>query len=402
MRVLMLSWEFPPRIVSGTATRVYSLSRSLVEKGAGVHVATCDFPNALPKETVDGIKVSRVGSSGFPQTDFLLWVINLNSMMIDKGDSILRMDGPFDLIHVHDWLLAMAAVELRNRFGLPLVTSIHASVFGRQDDGIRGYRKNIRSLENFLATESDRVICHSGQVLSQLIDNFELPESRRKAIELIPDGSDEPSPDRPALADPATAGAPVTKKNVLYVGDLTRKNEVVTLLQAIAKLRQQGVDVDLTVAGDGSQRGNLIAEVHALGIQRQVSFMGAVDHETLVTLYKLSDTIAVPSLYKESGFVVVAAMASLTPAVASDMSGITEIVENGMAGANVQPGDSNALAKAIFSSLVDNSSIARRNAPQPGATCDWGLVGSKTIRVYEGAMVAAGRQKAAKVPGRTA
>lgn len=407
MRVLMLSWEFPPRIIGGTATHVYNLSRSLTERDAKVHVVTCDFPNAPPKEVVDGIHVSRVNSSGFPQTDFLLWVIHLNSLMIDKGDYVLKSEGPFDLIHVHDWLVAMAAVELRNRFGLPLVTTLHATVFGRQGDESKGYRKNIRSLEQFLAVESHKVICHSGSVLAKLMDNFELPEYKKKAIELIPDGTDEPRTGGPDLAGPGQV-MPVTKKNVLYVGDLVRKNGLVDLIDAVAKLRQQGVDVDLTVVGDGPHRGHLIADVHARELQSHVSFMGAVDQATLVTLYKLSDVISVPSLYERAGLVVAAAMAGLVPVVASDMGGISEIVESGMTGTNVPPGDSNALAKAVFSSIVDNSfagAVQRDARLSVDGIGDWNLLGDKTLKVYKSVIPAAGKKPAGaggKIGGRNA
>jgi glycogen(starch) synthase len=400
MRVLMLSWEFPPRIISGTASRVYNLSKSLAEGGTDVHVATCDFPNALSKEKVDGIRVSRVNSSGFPDTDFLLWVINLNSMMIDKGDAILRNEGPFDLIHVHDWVLAMAAVELRNRYSLPLVTSIHATVFGRHGEESRGYRKNVRSLEQFLALESNKVICHSSYVLNQLTDSFELPEDKKKTIEFIPDDTDERRlVEQGHLHDPSPAKMSGPNKSVLYVGDLVRTNGVVTLIDAIAKLRQQGIDVDLTVVGDGPYRGDLMAEVYAKGMQKHISFMGAVDQETLLTLYKLSDVVTIPSLYERSAFVVVAALASLIPVVASDMGGISEIVENGMTGINVPPNDSNMLAKAVFSCLVDNSSYTRTSAPRTEGRCDWGLVSGKTLKVYEGAILAAGKPAGSKTRG---
>src|SRR3989442_3136423 len=133
----MLTWEFPPRIIGGISTHVYHLSRALVEKGTLVRVITCDFPKAPAQEIIDGVLVSRVDSGRVPESNFLLWIYRLNSQMISKTTELLETER-FDLIHAHDWVVGTAAVELKNRLDLPLISIIHAIEIGRSGslDGV--------------------------------------------------------------------------------------------------------------------------------------------------------------------------------------------------------------------------------------------------------------------------
>jgi 1,4-alpha-glucan branching enzyme len=74
MTVMMLSWEFPPRIIGGISPHVYYLSKSLVKQGVNVHVVTCDFPDTPTYEVVDGIEVHRIDSYRNPSPDFPTWI----------------------------------------------------------------------------------------------------------------------------------------------------------------------------------------------------------------------------------------------------------------------------------------------------------------------------------------
>jgi len=107
--VLMLSWEFPPRIIGGIAPHVYELSKKLVSKGIDVHVVTCDFPGALAHEEVNGVQVDRVDSYSYPTPDFATWIGMMNVNMQIRAAEILRSSRErIRLIHAHDWLVANA------------------------------------------------------------------------------------------------------------------------------------------------------------------------------------------------------------------------------------------------------------------------------------------------------
>src|SRR5947207_3870276 len=115
----MLTWEFPPRIIGGISPHVYHLSRALVEKGTSVRVITCDFPNAPAEEIIDGVPVSRVDSGRVPESNFLLWIYDMNSQMISKATELFESER-FDLIHAHNWVVGRADVELTEPVGIPV------------------------------------------------------------------------------------------------------------------------------------------------------------------------------------------------------------------------------------------------------------------------------------------
>ena len=111
MRILMLSWEYPPKVVGGIARHVCDLSRALADGGVEVDVITCEHPDAPPEETHGKLRIHRVQVP--LGNDFVHWVHNLNAATEAKADELLessrcgRRRGPV-IIHSHDWLSAVA------------------------------------------------------------------------------------------------------------------------------------------------------------------------------------------------------------------------------------------------------------------------------------------------------
>ena len=130
MRVMMLSWEYPPRIVGGISPHVYELSQQLVKKGIEVHVVTKSTPNA-PDEEVEpsGVHVHRVHLTGTPN-DFLHEIQLLNQATERKVRQLLedwRPGGQPTIFHAHDWLSLESARELKYEYKLPMVATVHAT-----------------------------------------------------------------------------------------------------------------------------------------------------------------------------------------------------------------------------------------------------------------------------------
>ncbi|MCA1991468.1 MAG: glycosyltransferase family 4 protein, partial [Coleofasciculus sp. S288] len=129
MKILVLTWEFPPRIVGGIARHVAELYPELVKLGHEVHLITVEFGKAPMYEVVDGVRVHRVPVAA--SHDFFHWVVNLNDSMGHHGGKLLSEEGPFDIIHAHDWLVGDAAIALKHIFKVPLIATIHATEYGR-------------------------------------------------------------------------------------------------------------------------------------------------------------------------------------------------------------------------------------------------------------------------------
>src|SRR5690349_19485679 len=131
---MMLSWEYPPRIVGGISPHVYELSQELVKLGVEVHVVTKATPQAPDEETeASGVNVHRVHLEGTPN-DFLHEIQLLNIATEKRVRKLLedwRPGGQPTLFHAHDWLSLDAARELKYDYKLPIVATVHATETGR-------------------------------------------------------------------------------------------------------------------------------------------------------------------------------------------------------------------------------------------------------------------------------
>ena len=113
MKILMLTWEYPPRIVGGIARVVYDLSQKLTKEGHDVTVVTYRDGNVPYVEDDNGVKVYRVDNYMISSNNFIDWILQLNFNMIAKAGEIIAENGNFDVNHAHDWLVASAAKTLK-------------------------------------------------------------------------------------------------------------------------------------------------------------------------------------------------------------------------------------------------------------------------------------------------
>ena len=379
--VLLLSWEYPPRIIGGISTHVYHLSRSLASQGVSVHVVTCSFPGAPSEETVDGVRVTRVENSRLLQANFLLWIYHLNSQMISKTTELLETE-KFDLIHAHDWVVGRAAVELKNRLGLPLISTIHATEIGRGGRLDGEYRRKVREIERLLVEQSDGIICCSNYMLDHI--QHELSAANAK-IHVIPNGVEVDRFKNNGGPQLFSAEVSEDRKIILYVGRIVREKGIFTLLEALDELRTRGKDVSLVFVGEGPLKEDLAKEVLRRRLSDRVKITGFVDQEKLVSLYNSCDAFVLPSHYEPFGMVALEAMASRVPVVVSDVGGLSEIVEDGVTGVKVPSSDPHALAEGILR-VLDNQELSQRLKENAYRAVQeryrWDLIAEKTLEAY--------------------
>ena len=113
MKILMLTWEYPPRIVGGIARVVHDLSKRLIKDGHEVTVVTYKEGDLPDYENDKGVKVYRVNNYMINPNNFIDWIMQLNFNLVAKATEIIQKEGPFDVIHAHDWLVAYAAKTLK-------------------------------------------------------------------------------------------------------------------------------------------------------------------------------------------------------------------------------------------------------------------------------------------------
>jgi glycogen synthase len=179
-RVLILSWEYPPLIEGGLARHVRKLSEGLVDRGVEVHVLTRGGEGSPSDDAVAGVQIHRVLEPKRPTDlgEFVAWVERMNSDMLAAGVE-LGDRYEFDLVHGHDWLVAMAGDHLARRFSCPLVMTIHATEHGRHQGRVEHHpQSHVHAEERGMARRARRVIVCSHYMRGHVADVLGLAADR--------------------------------------------------------------------------------------------------------------------------------------------------------------------------------------------------------------------------------
>ena len=386
LTVMMLTWEFPPRIIGGISPHVYHLSKSLAKNGAKVYVVTCDFPGAPQHEVVDGVEVFRIDSYKNPSPNFATWVYLMNMNMQKEAAAIVNsLGGKVDVFHAHDWLVANAGIGLKHVFRKPLLATIHSTEIGRRD-GIRtDYERMIHETEAWLTYEAWKVICCSNYMVSHVRWAFGLPEDK---LIMVPNGVNvqEYATNKNAdLSQFRRKFALPEEKIVLFVGRLVYEKGIHVLINTVPKVLEK-VNAKFVVVGNGYMKEPLSNLIRGLSLTHKVMFTGFVDEETLRNLQRCADVSVVPSFFEPFGIVALEAMAAKSPLVVSDTGGLSEIVEHDVTGVKVYPNNLDSLAWGMTRVLLDEkyANWLKNNAyKKTQEEYNWDRIGRQTKNVYE-------------------
>ncbi len=237
LSVMMLSWEYPPRVIGGISPHIYFLSKSLAKNNVKVHVVTCDFPGAPLHEVVDGVEVHRIDSYKNPAPDFATWVYLMNMNMQKEAAAIAsKLPEPIDVFHAHDWLVANAGIGLKHIFRKPLIVTMHSTEIGRRDGLHTNSEKMIHETEAWLTYEAWKVICCSDYMVQHVKWAFGLPNDK---LIMIPNGVNPYVYDgieRQDLKEFRRKFALPEEKLVLYVGRLVYEKGIHILINAVPRV----------------------------------------------------------------------------------------------------------------------------------------------------------------------
>ena len=385
VRALLLSWEYPPRIVGGLGRHVAALTSALGRAGHGVDVVAREHPSAPAVESRGPVHVARVDASPpvVPFDDLLPWVMAFNTAVLAAGARAAR-ERPVDVVHVHDWLVASAGAELADLLDVPLVATVHATEWGRHRGHLPpGVSPTIHAVEGWLTERADAVITCSSYMRDQVRELFGRPEA---AIDVIPNGVDvgwfalDPAEVRAFRRTLAEDGTHL----VLFAGRLEYEKGVQTVLHALERVTDLAGPVRFLVAGVGTYTDELRALVERLGLGHRVRFTGFLEEQALRLHYAAADVAVAPSLYEPFGLVAAEAMACGTPVVASDTGGLREILAGGH-GLTFPPEDAEELADRIVEVLTDPAlaaDLVARGLRHIRARFDWDDVATRTAAVY--------------------
>lgn len=384
MKILMLTWEYPPRIVGGIARVVHDLSKRLIKDGHEVTVITYKEGDLPEYENDKGVEVYRVENYMIHPNSFIDWTLQLNFNMVAKAAELINKNGKFDVIHAHDWLVASSAKTLKQSYGIPLVATIHATESGRNSGIHNDSQRYINDTEWLLTYEATEVIVNSNFMKGHVQSLFGLPFDK---INVVPNGINLTNFNgierdyefrRQYAMD--------NEKIILYVGRLVYEKGIQHLISAMPKIIQGYNDVKLVIAGKGGMLDDLKAQAEAMGIANKIYFTGYLNAKQVQKIYKCADVAVFPSTYEPFGIVALEGMLAGVPTVVSDIGGLDEIVDHGINGMKSYAGNPNSIADSVLTVLYDKqlaAAMAKKAKQKVKEEFNWNKIAQDTHYIYE-------------------
>jgi glycosyltransferase involved in cell wall biosynthesis len=187
LRVIILTWEFPPRIIGKLAYYVNRLAVELVKKNVDTHVVTYNNSWVGFHQGTDGVKAYRISDKVRPQINVLTWMLSLNQEAERTlADIYYSTKHEVNLIDVEDWHFIPAALTLKRAFGIPFVFSIDSIEPHRSRNSGAPLSSSIGSLESSGASEAARIIVKSEWMKQELKHYYNTPE---EIVDVVSPGS---------------------------------------------------------------------------------------------------------------------------------------------------------------------------------------------------------------------
>jgi glycosyltransferase involved in cell wall biosynthesis len=362
MRILMASrGVLPIRPGCGGAEMVaFQLAKAIAAEGHEVSLVA-DVDPETPVQ-IPGLEIIPVGSRmqrlvlRLPG-GFFKWILQHligNAAAARRVREVLRKRGlVYDAIHTHGGL---STILVSRRGAGPLIYTEHDATpwscrYRRWYE--RAIRKAIYRLVNVTAFKrADKVLTTFETQAREIVERWSLPPEK---VATIGNGADFD------VFNPVRDGTNGARSELgfdrycLFVGSLIPRKSPDLLLEAVAEAGA----VPCVFAGDGPMRRQLERRAAELGIQEKVRFLGDVPSSVLGRLYADSDMLVLPSVSEGSPLVVVEAMASEVPVLATRIAGLPSMIEDWETGFLVKPGDVGQLAMGIRF-LAGDADLRRR------------------------------------------
>ncbi|SMQ82880.1 Glycosyltransferase involved in cell wall bisynthesis [Bacillus sp. OV166] len=379
LKILMLCWEYPPNIVGGLSRHVFGLSVHLAEKGHEVHVLTAINGNLPSFENMDGVNVHRVKPINQYDDNFLSWIGGLNLAMAFKAEQLAE-EIHFDIIHAHDWLVGSASIVLKETLKIPLLATIHATEYGRNNGIHTEMQQFIHKKEQQLICESDQIIVCSDYMKDVLNSIF---KAKNDKIAIIPNGIE------PVLNELDTEEIfPELKdqKYIFSIGRIVKEKGFETIIEAASIAKEREIDCFFVIAGKGPMLETYRRQINVRNLESHITFVGYVTDEQRNSLIAGSELAVIPSLYEPFGIVVLETMILGKPTIVSNTGGMKGIVKHLHTGLLMTPGDAESMLEQIdflINHPLKAEEIGKKGRQIVTILYGWKRIASETSRVME-------------------
>ncbi|UDY25329.1 D-inositol-3-phosphate glycosyltransferase [Nocardioides sp. Kera G14] len=384
----------------GMNVYVLELSRRLAAQGVEVDIFTRATSSTQPAShgvdtTGAAITVHHVAAGPFEG----LSKAELPGQLCTFAREVLRVEtthepGWYDAVHSHYWLSGQVGALCRDRWGVPLVHSMHTmakvkNLWMAEDDTPEPAARLIG--EEQVVEAADLLIANTDLEASQLIELYDADPARVAVVHPGVD-LDRFMPEGKGRAR-ALFGLPAAAHIVMFAGRIQPLKAPDVLLRAVAVMLERVPSLRSTLlvpiiggpSGSGLDRPESLAALAAqLGVSDVVRFIPPVDQQELATWYSTADVVAVPSYNESFGLVAIEAQACGTPVVAAAVGGLTTAVRHGESGLLVDGHDPARWADALIRVLLDPGLHARLSAGAVAHARDfsWEATAAHTLDLY--------------------
>ncbi len=381
----------------GMNVYVLELARQLAGRGIAVDIFTRATSSALPPvvEVADGVLVRHVAAGPFEG----LTKGELPGQLCTFAREVLRTEaaqppGHYDAVHSHYWLSGQVGALARDRWGVPLVHSMHTMAKVKNEALAEGDTPEPAARligEEQVVADADMLVASTDLEAKQLINLYDADAGR---VEVVHPGVDlEVFRPRDRAAVRRELGLPEAAHVLLFAGRIQPLKAPDVLLRAVAVLLADDPALRgrlvVPVVGGPSGSGlehpeSLAALADELGLSDVVRFVPPVEQGELARWCAAATAVAVPSYNESFGLVAAEAQASGTPVVAAAVGGLTTVVDHGRSGLLVEGHEPRAWAAALRRLLGDTDLHARlsRGARHQASHFAWERTAEETLEVY--------------------
>ncbi|MCX5654333.1 MAG: glycosyltransferase [Planctomycetota bacterium] len=385
MRVCVLSWEsYHSVAVGGVAAHVSDLAAGLARKGHDVHVVTRMMPGQTYHDLIDGVHYHRCPYVSHPE-----FVDDINNMCRAFVDRVFILEdtlgAPFDIIHAHDWLTANAMIWIKRGRGRRAILTIHSTEYARCGNTFPGGRsQRVRDQERAGTYWADRIITVSQATRDEIAWMYEVPREKTSVVYngVDPQRFDEPV-DQGGLKRRYSIGP--MDPTVLFCGRLEWQKGPDLLVEAMPAVLRAQPSAKFVIAGDGGMRGPLENRVRQLGVGNAVRSLGYRSGPELVNLFKMCDTLCVPSRNEPFGIVVLESWSARKPVVVTQNGGPNEYVWHDVNGLKIFPQVQSVTwgLTTLFSNFDRARWMGQNGRYAVEARFTWSKIVEQTLNAYD-------------------
>ena len=366
MIIIRLIQTFPPEINQGISPNVYYISKEQVKQGHQVIVFA--FAKNKPSKCIlAGITVYRI-----KKPPLIRWFGGLVFALNIKKNKLKP-----DIIHglqpiTFGWLFPIVKLLIKSKY----VLSLHCSIFPLKQGYVVGFKNIIQNYEfsklcQYLIKRVDFIIPVAKFIGKEIVNSGQLENK----IKIISSGINF------KLFSQLTKKKKKTYITILYVGRFSQMKNVPCLIEACYILKNNLNFKLLLVGGNrsGNDYKNVIKLINKYNLNNKISIINSVPHENIVKYYQKADIFVLPSAHEPHGKVILEAMASGLPVIATNSGGTSKIIKNNINGILIPLKDPYKISGAIVN-IIKNKKLRKiilKNCIKTAQKYDWSIIAKK-------------------------